>query len=226
MLTVYAMKSQDILLLLKLVALEKYGRRERALLHESEADYTESLSYVSSEYVFDWKGWEVSPAEASLPMEEQSEDRYSLRSLATMTGISKSEVGESIKRSKNVRLLVEDHKTHLPKVNIRALKEFIFYGLKYVFPAIIGPVKRGIPTSFAAPVMQGKLMTAGSMIYVWPDFLGKEQGQSVAPLFKSVPGAVKRDPELYRLLALVDAIRLGSARESQFAIELLDKELK
>ena len=119
----------------------------------------------------------------------------------------------------------ENRKTKFPRANNRALKEFIEYGLKYVFPADPGKIMRGIPTSFAAPVMAGKLMSAGDVINVWPDPIGKEKGQSIQPLFKSVPRAVKQDPELYKLLALVDAIRLGNARESKIAIALLEESL-
>jgi len=62
-------------------------------------------------------------------------------------------------------------------------------------------------------------------IHVWPDPKGNEIGQSLKPLFKSVPDAARRDPELYDLLALVDAIRLGNPRESKFAQQLLEKKL-
>jgi len=69
-------------------------------------------------------------------------------------------------------------------------------------------------------------MSAGDYIYVWPDAKGKEKGQSVTPLFKSVPEVVKKDPRLYEYLALVDAIRLGNPRESKLAISRLEKRLE
>ena len=68
-------------------------------------------------------------------------------------------------------------------------------------------------------------MTAGEFIYVWPDAMGKEQGQAVEPLYKTVPMAVKKDPRLYGYLALIDAIRLGRGRESNLAAKELDKRL-
>lgn len=45
------------------------------------------------------------------------------------------------------------------------------------------------------------------------------------PLFKSAPYAVRQDAELYALLALVDAIRIGQPRERNLAIKLLGKHL-
>ena len=45
------------------------------------------------------------------------------------------------------------------------------------------------------------------------------------PLFKTVPGAVKKDPRLYEYLALIDAIRLGNAREANLANEILREKV-
>lgn len=215
------MKSQDILLLLKLVSLYKQEQRELQLGLEDGARL-EALQEYGAERA--WQGWELNDGEEGVLV--GSQDRYSVRNLEAMTGISKSEISASLKRSISVGLAVLDRKTKLPRANNRALKEFIEYGLKYVFPADPGKIMRGIPTSFAAPIMAGKLMSAGDVINVWPDATGKEKGQSVQPLFKSVPRAVKQDPELYKLLALVDAIRLGNARESKIAIELLQESLR
>lgn len=50
---------------------------------------------------------------------------------------------------------------------------------------------------------------------------GQVQGVAVKPLYPSVPHAARRDAALYDLLALVDALRLGRARERAMA----EKEL-
>jgi hypothetical protein len=151
---------------------------------------------------------------------------YTVRGLAEELGVGKTEINNSINRSISVGLLKRDRKTNQPKTNLKALREFIVYGLKYVFPVRPAEMTRGIPTAFAATVLEGQLMTAGEMIYVWPDAKGKNKGQSVIPLFKSVPYAVKRDPKLYEYLALVDAIRLGSPREAHLAEQLLTERLR
>ncbi len=181
------MKSQDILILLKLASLQ---------VQENE---------------------ESSSADAGL---------YTARGLAEVLGVGKTEINNSFNRSISVGLLKKERKTNQPRPNLKALREFIVYGLKYVFPAKPAEMTRGIPTAFAAPVLEGQLMTAGEMIYVWPDAKGKNKGQSVTPLFKSVPYAVKRDSRLYEYLALVDAIRLGSPREAQLAKQLLTERLR
>jgi hypothetical protein len=97
--------------------------------------------------------------------------------------------------------------------------------LRYVFPVKPAEIVRGIPTSFSAPVLQDKLMSGGDLIHVWPDAYGNRKGQSITPLFKTVPGAVKKDPRLYEYLALIDAIRLGNAREANLANEILREKV-
>lgn len=200
------MKSQDILLLLKLVSLE---RQQLAMAQPSKA---------AREIPADWQGWQEDEA-VLFPL--GGSDLFSMRALEESTGISKSEVSGALKRCTEVGLARLERKTGIPRTNTKALYEFIVYGLKYVFPARPGAIVRGIPTAHAAPVLAGKLLSGGEFICVWEDALGKSQGQSVTPLFKTVSKAVRLDAELYAMLALVDAIRLGNERESGLAKSLL-----
>lgn len=153
------------------------------------------------------------------------EDPYSVRSLEAALGISKTEISASLKRSIASGLAIKDRKTNRPKPSRRHLREFIVHGLKFVFPAKLGVMQRGLATAFAAPVLRDSLHSAGSLIFVWPDAHAKEMGQSVEPLFKSVPEACRKDERLYAYLALLDAIRIGNQRESKHAADLLVQRL-
>lgn len=155
----------------------------------------------------------------------RGEDPYSVRSLESSLGISKTEVSASIKRCLNSKLAIRDWDSSKIIPNQKALYNFIIHGLKFVFPANPGSMTRGIPTTFSAPVLNNALLSAGEDIYVWPFAEGKEKGQSLAPLFKTVPEAVMKDEQLYRYLALVDAIRIGNPREAGLAEELLAESL-
>ena len=155
----------------------------------------------------------------------EPKESYSVRALSAATGIGKSEVSNSLVRSTNAGLLKTDRRSKLPKANIRALAEFIPSGLKYVFPVKPGELVRGVPTAFAAPVLDGKLMSAGELLPVWPDAHASTKGQKIEPLYKTVPEAIKQDAALYDYLALVDAIRLGGSRETQLATQLLQDRL-
>lgn len=209
------MKSQDVLLLIKLICLEQRERLQRQL--DSE---TAELIKLSDTAV-PWQGWE-DHSEQDPPVHN---DSYSVRALQASLGISKTEVASALKRCQQIGLLRIDPSTQLPRVNKKALLGFIEHGLRYVFAVKPAEIVRGIPTSFCAPVLQGKLMSGGDLIHVWPDAYGNRKGQSVTPLFKTVPGAVKRDVLLYEYLALIDAVRLGNAREANLANQLLREKM-
>lgn len=202
------MKSQDVVILLKLLSIEQMKEKAFASNALLQADNA-------------WKGW--SDEEELLPPIKSFADSYSLRNLEATTGISKTEVSAVLKRLQQCRLISSDLKTNLPLINRKACKEFVVHGLKYVFPIEYGSLARGIPTKFFAPALRGHLYSSGDLIAVWPDAYGTEKGQSVIPLFKTVPKAVKQDEQLYKFLAIVDAIRGGAARESQIASKLFEE---
>ena len=126
----------------------------------------------------------------------------------------------SVQRLRQAGLLLPDER----KVNRSALLEFLRYGVRYVFPPSRGPEVRGMPTAWSAPVLEGELPVSAKAI-VWPDVRGSMRGESVAPLYDGAPRASDRDFRLYRSLALIDALRLGQARERKIAGDLLSKEL-
>ena len=151
--------------------------------------------------------------------------QYTTRALEEATGISKSKINLALNRCIDVGLARKDRQSGVPKINKKALFEFIVHGLKYVFPARPGELTRGVATAFSAPVLEGKLMSAGDYQPVWPDAKGDTKGLRIEPLFQTAPYAAKNDPELYSLLALVDAVRLGQSRERNLAADLLKQKL-
>lgn len=213
------MKSQDLLLLFKLISLEQREKLQQRL----EGDSLVRASIMALNLPDNWRGWDDPSNEDPPPRA----DSYSVRALEASLGVSKTEVAAALKRCQEVGLLRLDPQTQLPHVNRKPLLDFVEYGLRFVFPVRPAEITRGIPTGFAAPVLAGKLMSGGDTIHVWPDAYGNRKGQSVKPLFKTVPGAVKKDPLLYEYLALVDAVRMGSPREARLAMEMLrDKALQ
>ncbi|MFA5418208.1 MAG: hypothetical protein WC341_07080 [Bacteroidales bacterium] len=133
--------------------------------------------------------------------------------------MSQSEISQSIARSKFAGLLDVTRK----KVRAMALMEFLQYGISYVFPQQAGAIVRGIPTAHSAPPLAGMIQSQES--YVWPTGKGKARGQSIVPLYPSVVEAALKDEKLYELLALVDAIRVGRAREKEIAVNELKSRI-
>lgn len=106
-----------------------------------------------------------------------------------------------------------------------SLLEFIVHAAKYLFPAAMKGEARGIPTAWAAPPLSGLIASSGSASPVWPDARGEVRGLALEPLHSIAPAAAKKDPDLAEKLALVDAIRLGDARQRGIAVEELTKRL-
>jgi hypothetical protein len=105
------------------------------------------------------------------------------------------------------------------------LKEFLIHGAKYAFPVHRGGLVRGVPTAHAAPPLNRQIAESSDPPPVWPDAEGTVRGLEFSPLYKNVPAAARRDPKLYELLALVDAIRDGRAREREIAIRELSARI-
>ena len=135
--------------------------------------------------------------------------------------ISPSEVSEALNRCKIAGLI--DSKKR--KVNMNSFLEFLIYGLKYVFPVQPGAVVKGIPTAHSAPPIKEHI-SAGNDIYVWPYSKGNSRGQTIEPLYKTLPSVVENDIVFYELLTIIDTIRVGRVREIEIAIEELKKRLK
>jgi hypothetical protein len=135
--------------------------------------------------------------------------------LAGELALSSSQVFMAVERGRVARLL-ESHDQ--PKPNRANLKEFLIHGVKYAFPAERGGTSRGVPTAYAAPPLNQLIVQSGDAPPVWPDPEGTVRGLEFSPLYHNVPKAARRDPKLYELLALVDAIREGRGREREIAI--------
>jgi hypothetical protein len=148
-------------------------------------------------------------------------DNWKNSDLANSLQISASEITEVLNRCKIASLI--DSKKRM--VHISSFSEFLIYGLKYVFPVEPGAIVRGIPTAHSAyPINQ--VISTGTDIYVWPYAKGNQRGQAIEPLYNTLPEIINADKLLYELLAIIDTIRVGRAREIKIAIIELEKRLK
>jgi hypothetical protein len=146
--------------------------------------------------------------------------RPSYAQIAKDLFLSPSEVHASVQRAMRARLLQGPEPGG--SLNKAALQEFLIHGVKYAFPPERGELTRGIPTAHAAEPLKKQISGGNEPPPVWPSVMGKTRGYSFAPLYKTVPQAALRDPFLYEMLALLDAIRDGRSRERQLA----EQELK
>jgi hypothetical protein len=102
--------------------------------------------------------------------------------------------------------------------------EFLGFGLPYLCRAEPRRRARGVPTATRA-IGEGAATLAAPEELVWPSPLGSTIGFAVEPLAPGAPRTPQLDPALYRLLALADVLRVGDAREREWARGLLADEL-
>jgi hypothetical protein len=140
--------------------------------------------------------------------------------LSKELSISASEIHAAVRRCADAGLLEASTRKPLRK----PLEEYLIHGVRYAFPAKPGPLTRGTPTAYAAPPLSDQIRS-DSLPPVWPDPEGVTKGFAFEPLYGSAPKAARSNPEFYELLALVDAVRGGRARERRLAEEELKKRL-
>lgn len=140
-------------------------------------------------------------------------------SIAKALLMSQSEVSESLARSGYARLLYEKGR----KVARQPFVDLLQYGIALVFPQQPGNVVRGIPTAHSAAPLNKLIQSDDN--YVWPYAKGNVRGHAIQPLYHSVLPLIENDIELYEMLALVDALRVGKAREKSLAVDLLKKKI-
>ncbi len=146
--------------------------------------------------------------------------KWTYSQLSYELGLSQAEVHAGVKRLLASGLVIKDSIAPVRPVK-RSLEEFLVHGIKYSFPPVRGGITRGVVTSSSAPPLNNKFVHSEDLPPVWPDPEGPTKGQEFSPLYRTVPKAVQQDQRLYELLALVDAIRGGRARERKIAAEEL-----
>jgi len=146
---------------------------------------------------------------------------WTFANLSYELGLSASAIHRGLDRAAMGGLYQPRHKAIAPG----ALIELLLHGARFVYPAARGGEARGLPTAWAAPPLAEGLVFAEENAPVWPDAMGEVRGMAIEPLHAAVPGAARRDPRLWELLALFDSIRIGGARERELAAGMLEKRI-
>lgn len=145
-----------------------------------------------------------------------------VRALAESVGVSAGEVSKSTRRLVSAELIIQRDNRYLAVQ--QALNEWLAYGVRYAYPTEYVGYGRGMATSWNCPHIRSEML-APSPPTVWSVSGGETEGKAIKPIHESVPFAASKDKDLYRILALVDAVREGKPRERKIARELLSKYL-
>lgn len=150
-------------------------------------------------------------------------EAWTYSQLATELDLSSSQVHAAVRRLIRSGLAIDEN-GHI-RIHTRNLEEFLVHALRYLSVPEKGPKSRGMATLTSAPPFASQFINDGEPI-VWPDPSGEVRGESLTPIYKSAPAAARRDPGLYELLVIADALRAGRARERQAAVKELKKKLR
>lgn len=154
-----------------------------------------------------------------------SKQEWTQMGLAAELCLSSSQVNSAIKQLVEANLFTIRQGKACPV--FAALKEFILYGVSYCFPAKTGELTVGVPTAYAAEPLSHEISVGNDPIPIWPYAQGKTRGVALEPLHKNVPKALSQfpDPHLQEILVLLDALRIGRAREKKIAQKMLITKL-
>jgi len=139
---------------------------------------------------------------------------WTYRSLAEKLDMDVASVHRSVGRLKAVRLLDEDR--HVKRSN---LEEFLVHALQFVLPAELGPIGRGVPTAWGAEPLRSMLAESSEPLPVWSDPNGASRGPVIQPISERALMFAKLHPEIAEWLALLDALRVGRARDKKVAAD-------
>jgi DNA-binding Lrp family transcriptional regulator len=153
----------------------------------------------------------------ALRLAETPEAKY--QQLSDDLGISASWAHAAVRRLQAAGLLRPGSRV----VNGLTLREFLEHGLRYAFPAHPGAEARGVPTAHSGPPLAARVVAEDRL--VWPSASGPTIGRAVAPLYERATELPRRCPSVYESLTLVDALRVGRARERKLAGEDLARRL-
>jgi hypothetical protein len=152
------------------------------------------------------------------------EERWTFARLGQELALTASQVFAGAKRCEFAGLIARQDDQ--PIARMRELTEFVLYGVRFAFPVALGEISRGMPTASAGPYLSTVLNASAEGPPVWPFAAGQARGPAVTPFYPTLPKAAARDADFYNVLTLVDAVRIGGARDRELATEQLRKTLQ
>jgi DNA-binding MarR family transcriptional regulator len=161
----------------------------------------------------------LKPVDLAVALRLVHKPEASYAELAADLSIAESSAHGSVQRLRLAGLLRPESRA----VNRHSLVEFLEHGVRYVFPARFEAPARGVPTAYSAPPLADEFVADDKV--VWPSHNGDVLGQAVTPLYDKATELVKNCRQVYELLTLVDAIRIGQARERTAAVAKIKERL-
>jgi hypothetical protein len=166
----------------------------------------------------------LSPTDIYILAGALADDRggLTLRELAGRLHVDHTLVHRALKRVEAAGLYASSSK----KVNRANFEELMIHAGRFIAPAPLGELTRGMPAAWAAePILAIIHQPTGEPPPVWPDALGAVRGQALAPLHPAAVQAGQDSPALASLLSIIDSLRAGDVRVRKVAANSLHEAL-
>jgi DNA-binding transcriptional MocR family regulator len=142
------------------------------------------------------------------------DEKAPLREFASELHVDHTLVHRSLKRAERAGLYRKADK----QVNRANFEELIVHAARFIAPAALGPLTRGVPAAWAAEPISRRIRQArDEPPPVWPDAEGRVRGQALDPLHLAAARASQDNPALAELLSIIDSLRAGDARVREVA---------
>jgi hypothetical protein len=150
-------------------------------------------------------------------------DGLTLRQLAAMLHVDHTLVHRALKRAEAAGLYNMSSK----QVNRANFEELMAHAGRFIVPARLGELTRGVPAAWAAePISTIIHQSSQEPPPVWPDAFGAVRGQALQPLHPAKVAASQDNPTLASFLSIIDSLRAGDTRVREVAAVSLHEMLK
>jgi hypothetical protein len=144
--------------------------------------------------------------------------RWTVNLMAESLELPPATVHRSIMRCREMGLFSDD----IARIDPYLVEEFLVHVVRFEFPPRWIGTSRGVPTAWSADPLKSVLRSdRTSDTVVWPLEAGRRSGRGLEPIHPNLVKFEKSNPEVYAWGTLVDAIRIGGARDKSAAKELL-----
>jgi hypothetical protein len=152
-----------------------------------------------------------------------NEETWTLRELAARLCVDHTLVHRALKRAESADL----YRASTRQVNLANFEELTIHAARFIAPARLGELTRGVPAAWAAEPISAVVHQANSEPPpVWPSALGTVRGQALKPLHPAAVQASQDAPELAELLSIIDSLRAGDLRVRVLAATALRNTLR
>jgi hypothetical protein len=143
--------------------------------------------------------------------------------LANVLHVDHTLVHRALKRAEAAGLYAPISKA----VNRADFEELMTHAARFIAPAKLGELTRGVPAAWATEPISGIIHQPDrEPPPVWPDARGKVRGQALEPLHPAAVRASRESRALARLLSIIDSLRAGDIRVRKVAANVLHETLR